>query len=60
MGLFRKFCYGSDNPSPVYMMDFMQDLMDAFEVPDDIRELVWWRSAARLLGIEEEIEALPG
>ncbi|MHC4712474.1 MAG: amidohydrolase family protein [Planctomycetota bacterium] len=58
-GLFARFCYATDNPAPVYMMDFMRDLMEALEVPDDIRELVWWRNAARIFGIEEEIAALP-
>lgn len=59
MGLFRKFCFGTDNPAPVYMMDFMRDLMTALNVPEDIRELVWWRNAARIFGIEKDIEALP-
>lgn len=58
-GLFRKFCFGTDNPAPVYMMDFMRDLMAALEVPDEIRELVWWRNAARIFGIEDEVAALP-
>jgi predicted TIM-barrel fold metal-dependent hydrolase len=60
IGLFRKFCFGTDNPAPVYMMDFMADLMTALNVPADVQELVWWRNAARLFGIEKEIEALPG
>jgi len=60
LALFRKFCFGTDNPAPVYMMDFMRDLMAALDVPADVRELVWWRNAARLFGIEQKIEALPG
>ena len=56
--LFRKFCFGTDNPAPVYMMDFMRDLMAALNVPKDVQELVWWRNAARILGIEGEIDAL--
>jgi len=59
-GLFEKFCFGTDNPAPVYMMDFMRDLMTALEVPPETQELVWWRNAARLFGIEDEIAALPG
>lgn len=57
--LFEKFCFATDNPAPVYMMDFMRDLMEALEVPQETRELVWWRNAARIFGIEKEIEALP-
>jgi len=60
MGLFRKFCFGTDNPEPKYMIAFMKDLMEALKVPPDIQELVWWRNAARLFGMEKEIEALPG
>lgn len=59
-GLFRKFTFGTDNPATVYMFDFMRDLMTALNVPQEIQELVWWRNAARLLGIEDEIAALPG
>ncbi len=56
--LFEKFCFATDSPAPVYMIDFMSDLMEALEVPAETRELVWWRTAARIFDIEDEVAAL--
>ncbi|MBI4831113.1 MAG: amidohydrolase family protein [Candidatus Lindowbacteria bacterium] len=50
--LFRKILFGTDGPSPQYLLDFYIYLMDAFRVEDAIRKGVLGETAARLFGLK--------
>ena len=52
---FRRLCFATDNPEPPIWIELNQRLMDELELPDDVREDFWWRSAVKWLGMKEEM-----
>ena len=52
---YRKLCFATDNPEPPVWIDLNLKLMDELQIPEDLRELFWWKNAAKWLGMEEEL-----
>ena len=57
LGIVDKFVFGTDGPKVSGVLRFYENLFDAFDFPPETRELVLWRNAARMVGIEAELEA---
>jgi len=49
--LFRKILFGTDGPSPQYLLDFYNYLMDKFGIDADIRADVLGRTSASIFGL---------
>ena len=49
---FKKLCFGTDNPEPPRWIELDQRIMTELELPEEIQEQFWWKSAAKWLGIE--------
>jgi len=45
---FAKMCFATDNPSVAKWRAGAEYILDALEVPPDLREAFYWRNAARL------------
>jgi len=48
--LARKFVYGSDNPDDT--LEFYINLLEGLGVPDDVQELVYFRNACEIFGLD--------
>jgi predicted TIM-barrel fold metal-dependent hydrolase len=57
LGIVNKFVFGTDGPTVKYVLEFYENLFRAFSFPAETRELVLWRNAARMFGIEKDLEA---
>lgn len=57
LNLVKKFAFGTDGQPVPVLLEFHQNLFEAFDFPEDVRELILWRNVARMFGIEEELEA---
>ena len=51
---FRKLCFATDNPEPPKWIALNQRLMDELQLPDDLRQDFWWRTAAKWLALDDE------
>lgn len=56
LGIVNKLLFGTDGEEVPKFLEFYENLFDAFDFPEETRELILWRNAARILGIEEELE----
>lgn len=54
--VIEKFVFGTDGQPISPMLEFHENLFEAFGFPEQIRELILWRNVARMFGIEEELE----
>lgn len=50
---FKKLCFATDNPEPPGWIELSKRLMDELQIPEETRELFWWKNAAKWLGLEE-------
>jgi uncharacterized protein len=50
---FKSFCFGTDNPEPPIWIAASERIMDALAIPDETRELFYWRNAADIYGWRE-------
>ena len=57
LGVVNKFVFGTDGNTVPMLLEFYENLFRAFDFPADTRELILWRNAARMFGIEGELEA---
>jgi hypothetical protein len=57
LGVVNKFVFGTDGQPVPNLVEFYENLFSAFDFPPETRELIRWRNAARMFGIEEELEA---
>lgn len=57
LAIVNKFVFGSDSPPVPELLEFYQNLFDAFDFPPETRERILWRNAAQILGIEQALEA---
>ena len=53
LSYFEKFCFGTDNPEPSVWVPASENIMDALEIPDDLRRRFYWDNAAAILGIRD-------
>lgn len=51
---FRKFCFGTDNPTVAKWHRNSEEIMDYLHVPEETRELFYLRNAARLFELDPE------
>lgn len=52
---FGKLCFATDNPEPPVWIALSQRLMDELQLPEELQERFWWRNAAELLGLTEQL-----
>ena len=48
-----KLLFGTDNPPLSTWVPRAQDILDYLQIPEDVQENFYWRSAAKLLGLVE-------
>ena len=53
---FRKFCFGTDNPSVAAWHAAAEHIMDSLEIPDELREGYYWRNAARIFELSQRLD----
>jgi len=51
LDLFKKLCFGTDNPEPDIWVPNSQFIMDSLQIPLETRKLFYYGTAARLLGL---------
>ena len=49
---FRKMVFATDNPSVSVWYPASEEVMDYLQVPEETRELFYWRNAADIFGID--------
>ncbi len=52
IGLFAKMVFGTDNPPASAWIRSAIEVMDYLHIPEETRELFWWRNAARILHLD--------
>ena len=57
LGVVSKFVFGTDGQAVPVLREFYENLFRAFDFPSEVRELILWRNAARMFGIEEDLDA---
>ena len=57
LGVIKKFVFGTDGQTVPRLREFYENLFRVFSFPEETRELIRWRNVARMLGIEEKLEA---
>jgi len=60
LGIVNKFVFGTDGPPVEYVLEFYTNLFNAFDFPAETRDLILWRNAARMFGLEADLEAQHG
>ncbi len=56
LSIVNKFVFGSDGAVVPTILEFYENLFNAFDFPQETREKIMWRNAAKMLGITEELE----
>ncbi|HRU06855.1 MAG TPA: amidohydrolase family protein [Candidatus Brocadiia bacterium] len=57
LAVVNKFVFGADGATVAELLEFYENLFRVFSFPTETRELILWRNAARMFGLEQQLEA---